>query len=313
MRVPLAPVAAVLTLGLGGCILDTHHDDGSAGEEEPVGPTGPVGPEPPRLLNCSGAGCYGHANVAAGGTTRLSYATDVVTSGPFRWEGDVTVRATAPGDGSIGGSTWRKPIRARPIGAIRLGPLLSRAPRMRYVRASEPLETAQILGFDRSLALHVSDPQAVIQLWSTEHDAAGGAERLVDATLALAGAPPAIALTDWDVLAVPPVAGTHRVVVRADSFGSYALEVPVVDQIDRLAPRVWQSASRVGESAIVCFHAYAGATEVALDVAPTLEGPAEGTGGAGVNCMTAKATGPGVLTVRATADGVTASVAFPIE
>lgn len=95
---------------------------------------------------------------------------------------------------------------------------------------------------------------------------------LVDASLGIA-----LTQTAWDRGTLPAAAGRHLVSVYADSFGERTLALDVVDAtaaIDRLEPVV--------DGDRVCFHAYAGATEIATAITVTGGTPIPGA----ANCAT---------------------------
>lgn len=313
---PGSIVALFALAGLPACITDllgSEPGEPGAEGEAPDG-TGPM-PEQavPQLADCSGAGDCVAPAIAAGGTSRLSVKDAVVTSGPFEWLGDGVVRATGAGVGTLAGDLFQIPVAARPIAAVRLGPLFTRAPRFGFVLDSETIFPEDLPGIAAPLALHVSDPHGVVRLWSTEYDRPYGAARLVDTSLRISEGPANVTLTSWDVIEVPPVAGVYQVVLAADSFGTFALEIPVVDHLDRLDAEVWQAPHAVGDTGIVCFHAYTDSLEVAIDVTLTFEGDGEGAGGAGRNCIYVKATGPGPIVVTARAGERTATVDLAIR
>jgi hypothetical protein len=133
-----------------------------------------------------------------------------------------------------------------------------------------------------------------------------------DTSIHIVEADPGVALTSWDVITVPATPGKHRVVLGADSFGMHTLQIPVVDHIDRIDTRLWQDATRVGDTAIVCFHAYTDDIEVAIDMTVTVDGIGENNGGAGRNCIYARATRAGTMTVNARAGELEASMTFTV-
>lgn len=291
-----------------GCLLNADQGDPVDPDEEPDGPRpGPEEPDAPLIADCSGGGDCIAPPIAVGGTTTFPARTAVTTSGPFEWLGDGRVRATGAGVGTLSGHWFSVPVSSRPIGAIRLGPLFTRAPRFTFVLDGETPFPEDLPGIQRPLALHVSDPHGVVRLYSTEYDEPYGAERLVDTSMHIVDPAPGITLTSWDVISVPPVAGRHHVMLEADSFGAFSLSVLVVDHLDRLDADVWQMPTTGGTSGIVCFHAYTDFVEVAIDMSLSIAGAGEGAGSAGRNCVTAHATGPGTMTITATAGELTAT------
>lgn len=74
--------------------------------------------------------------------------------------------------------------------------------------------------------------------------------------------------TAWDRATLPAIAARHVVAVYADSFGERGLAVDVIDAVDRIERRVLDDR--------VCFHAYAGTTEVAAAMTITGGTPVPG-------------------------------------
>jgi hypothetical protein len=112
-------------------------------------------------------------------------------------------------------------------------------------------------------AVDLNRREVVVEL----RDAAG--RRLVDLSLGIPAQQ-----TGWDRAILPARAARHVVAVYADSFGERGLAIDVVAAVDRIESRV------AGDR--ICFHAYAGAIEVAT--AMTIRGGTPVPGAA--NCAT---------------------------
>lgn len=97
----------------------------------------------------------------------------------------------------------------------------------------------------------------------------GAGRRLVDATLGISGDQ-----TAWDHAKRPAIVGRHLVRAWADSFAERALAIDVADGVDRIESRVTGNRT--------CFHAYAGAIELAT--AMTISGGTPVPGAS--NCVT---------------------------
>jgi hypothetical protein len=97
--------------------------------------------------------------------------------------------------------------------------------------------------------------------------------RLVDATLGISGDQ-----TAWDHATRPAIVGRHLVRAYADSFGERELAIEVVAGIDRVESAVTGN--------VTCFHAYAGATEIATTLAISGGTPVDGASNCVVNAPT---------------------------
>ncbi len=95
-----------------------------------------------------------------------------------------------------------------------------------------------------SFALDIAHPVAQVALFDATD------RRLVDSTLAAD-----VAQSAWDTVALPATVGTATIHVTADSFAAQTLTIALADQVDRVEP--------VTADGRTCFHAYAGAVEVA--------------------------------------------------
>ena len=76
--------------------------------------------------------------------------------------------------------------------------------------------------------------------------------QLVDGSLAITGA----TQTDWNLATLPAAPGNYAVQVSADSVPPTRATITVVGAIDQLV--------QVTEDGRLCYHAYAGNTEVAM-------------------------------------------------
>jgi hypothetical protein len=124
-------------------------------------------------------------------------------------------------------------------------------------------------------------PTPFVQLRSLAGD------RLIDISMALDAETSSTSITQdaWDHLELPTAAGTYRVGLLADSFGSRDIAVTVVDHLDHL--ELSRPATRPSTNT-VCFHAVTGAREVFADWTITVDGVEIPTSGA--NCAIASGT-----------------------
>jgi len=186
--------------------------------------------------------------IATGGTQTVSIA-DLQTIG---FSGDATSGFELEPFAGIWPNVRKQEYRVRAVSSEQAGTFSIQTNKG---IASGPVDSAEVarvalvpasyqLDGHSAFALDVSRPAAQVALFDTMN------RRLVDSTLVAD-----LTQIAWDTLALPATVGTATIHVSGDSFAAQTLTVAIADQVDRVEP--------VTADGRTCFHAYAGAVEVA--------------------------------------------------
>nr|HEX4316107.1 hypothetical protein [Kofleriaceae bacterium] len=233
-------IVALATLSLAACL------DNSA--------AAPGRPEPTTPITFSELAADGVSTVATGGTQTITIAdplaiglsgdatagyevTPISQAWPNAERGTYTVRALAAGAGAFQIDTMK---------GVAAGSIASADVARVSIRPA-----AYRLDGHSAFAVDTSRPQVEVALFDADDN------RLVDGSLAIAGT--AATQTAWDTASLPATAGTYTVTASADSAPAETATITVTTAVDHTV--------QTTEDGRTCYHAYAGATEVATVIA----------------------------------------------
>lgn len=233
-------IIVVLAPALAACL------DNSAARPDPAAPTTPV--------MFSQLDAAGATTVATGGVQVVTIADPLaigmsgdatagyeLTPSSIAWPnaqgGQYTVRALANGSGDFSIDT-AKGVAAGPVASAEVARVSLRP-------------AAYHLDGHSAFAVDTARPQLEVALFDAEDN------RLVDGSVAFVGA----TQTAWDAASVPGAAGSYTVSVNLDSAPGETATVTVT------AAAAIDHVEQTLEDGRTCYHAYAGATEVATVMA----------------------------------------------